>query len=258
MHTSPARPGRILSLTPDHVARVTRPVPEPPPRTDLTRLSDADRVELAGRLLDQLGGAPFWIFAYGSLIWKPAFEHVDTRRGIVHGWRRSFCLKLTQWRGTPEQPGLMLALAPGGSCQGMAYRLPDNDAEARMLRLLDREIDYHEDIPTLRWLTVRSYGETFRALTFYCAPRNDADFAEPPLEQQVRRMARAVGPAGSCAEYLLNTVSHLEALDIHDAYLWRLQRLVAAEIDAFAPPGPAAGAEVAARSQTGQDPFPQG
>jgi cation transport protein ChaC len=45
-------------------------------------------------------------------------------------------------------------------------------------------------------------------------------------------LARAVGPAGSCAEYLLNTVSHLEERGIRDRYLWRLQAMVAAEIDA--------------------------
>jgi cation transport protein ChaC len=43
-------------------------------------------------------------------------------------------------------------------------------------------------------------------------------------------VSKAAGHWGSCAEYLRNTVSHLEELGIHDRNLWRLQRLVAEKI----------------------------
>lgn len=100
-----------------------------------------------------------------------------------------------------------------------------------MLRLLRREVLYHEDIPWLRWLTLRAGGEVFRALTFYCAPEDDPDVLRLPFDEQAARLARAVGPVGSCAEYLHNTVAHLEELGIRDSYLWALQAQVAAEID---------------------------
>ena len=205
----------------------------PGPTNRYTQLTDADRVALADRLLAENAGAPFWVFAYGSLIWKPAFEYVDNRNCIAHGWRRSFCLNIQGWRATPEQPGLMLALAKGGACSGIAYRMPDGDPQERMLRLLDREVSYHVDVPWLRWLTVRAKGEAFRALAFYCSPKNDGDLVQLAITEQAARLARAVGPKGSCAEYLLNTVEHLEALGIRDRYLWRLQALVAAEIDSL-------------------------
>jgi cation transport protein ChaC len=48
-------------------------------------------------------------------------------------------------------------------------------------------------------------------------------------------LAKACGHIGSGAEYLLNTVTHLEAKGIHDANLWRLQKLVAARIEAEHP-----------------------
>ena len=51
-----------------------------------------------------------------------------------------------------------------------------------------------------------------------------------PLERVAWILARACGYAGSGAEYLYNTVSHLEALGIRDRNLWRLQHLVAEEI----------------------------
>jgi len=43
-------------------------------------------------------------------------------------------------------------------------------------------------------------------------------------------LARACGHVGSGAEYLYNTVSHLEEFGIRDRNLWRLQQLVADEI----------------------------
>ena len=224
---------RTLALTDAHLARVARAVPDPGRSTRYTHLTDSEVDSLAQRLLAENDGAPFWLFAYGSLIWKPAFEHVAALPCVAHGWRRSFCMDLRNWRATPDQPGLMLALAKGGACSGVAYRMPDDDPHGRMLRLLRREISYHVDVPWLRWLTVRAGGRSFRALAFYCAPKQDLDYLQLPLAEQAARLARAVGHVGSCAEYLRNTVAHLEALGIRDSYLWKLQSLVAAEIDAL-------------------------
>lgn len=220
-----------MALGPTHLAKVARPVERGPANPRLLRLSDDEFSAQAGHLVADLDGGPFWIFAYGSLIWNPEFEHVEARRGIVHGWRRSFCIHITNWRGTPETPGLMLGLARGGACTGVAYRMPEDDPQGRMLRLLRREVSFHEDLPWLRWVTVRGDGGPIRALAFYCAPPGDPDVVLLPTDEQARRLARAVGFKGSCAEYLQNTVSHLEALGIRDRYLWDLQARVAAKID---------------------------
>lgn len=225
---------RPLALTEALVAEVHRPVPDTglPPHDDLTPLSGDDMMRAAHDLLEQNDGRPFWVFGYGSLIWKPAFDHVEARRVMAHGWRRSFCLEIETWRATPDAPGLMLALVRGGSCAGMAYRLPPDDAPGRMRRLLEREVAYHEDLSLVRWLTVRSPEGPIRALTFYAGAADDPYFLSLPLDEQARRLARAVGHVGSCAEYLRNTVLHLEEIGIRDRYLWRLQHLVAAEIAA--------------------------
>ncbi len=224
---------RQLSLSEAHLARVARAVPDPGQSSRYSQLTDLELDGLARRLLAENNGAPFWLFAYGSLIWKPAFDHVAALPCVAHGWRRSFCLNIQNWRATPDQPGLMLALEKGGACSGVAYQMPDDDPQGRMLRLLRREISYHVDVPWLRWLTVRAQGRAFRAFAFYCAPREDQDYVRLPVAEQAARLARAVGHVGSCAEYLRNTVAHLEALGIRDSYLWKLQKLVAAEIDAL-------------------------
>ncbi|WP_374430031.1 gamma-glutamylcyclotransferase [Tabrizicola sp.] len=225
--------GRVMALGPQHVAKVARVVERKPHQVSYRPLSDAEFKAVAQGFLDQLKDAPLWVFAYGSLIWKPEFDHVEARRGRVHGWRRSFCLNITSWRGTDEVPGLMLALDRGGACAGVVYRMPEDDLQARLLRMLYREIAYHEDLPWLRWVTVRTAEGPVRALAFYCAPASHPDLVRLPLEEQAGRLARAAGYVGSCAEYLYNTVSHLEALGIRDRYLWDLQARVAAEIDSL-------------------------
>ncbi len=224
---------RSLALSEALVARVFRSVAETPGPPHLHYLTDADYDELCDRLCAEVPHEGFWLFAYGSLIWKPGFEHVAAGVARLHGWRRAFCLNLVFWRATPDVPGLMLALAPGGSCRGVAYRMPDDDRRGRMMRLLRRELIAHEDAAWLRWLTVRmADGAAIRTLTFFCAAAGDPDYVNLPFEAQVGRLAKAVGPAGSGAEYLRNTVLGLQASGIHDRYLWRLQTAVAARIRA--------------------------
>lgn len=224
-------PKRRLHLTEAHVARVERIEPEAPAARGLPYMEDADYLRQAQRLLAEAGDDPIWVFGYGSLIWKPAFDAVDSVPCLLHGWRRSFCLHLESWRGTPDEPGLMLALDRGGACRGIAYRMPDDGAEAAMEALLRREIGYAEDLQSVRWLTARAAGQVIRVLVFYAAPLHPGLYVKLPVEEQAHRLARAAGHMGSCAAYLHNTVRHLEDLGIHDRYLWQLQQMVADRID---------------------------
>jgi len=224
---------RPLALTPAHLARVARVVEKPdgPPR--YSELSDDEMEHLAQQKLAELQGGPFWIFAYGSLIWKPALRsRSSSAASRMAGAGRSAC-QCRRGGATPANPGLMLALERGGACAGVAYLMADNAPLECMLQVLRREIASNVDVPWLRWLRVRAEGRVPRALTFYCDPLNDPDVIRLPLDQQARILACAVGPGGSCAEYLHNTFVHLEALGIRDRYLWKLQQMVAAEVDAL-------------------------
>lgn len=228
---------RTLDLTPKLLARVDRILTEDGGDRGFDPLTEDDYAAAADRFLAE-AGAEFWVFAYGSLIWNPEFAHVEARPALIHGWRRSFCIGLTSWRATPDQPGLMLALDHGGSCRGMAFRLAPADPRAQMITLLKREAVHHQGLLTFRWLTARTAAGPVRALTFYAMPSGHPYREHLPIQMQAYRLARAAGRMGSCAAYLRNTVEHLEDLGIHDRYLWDLQRRVAAEIAAMPPLAP--------------------
>ncbi|QIG46564.1 gamma-glutamylcyclotransferase [Nordella sp. HKS 07] len=160
----------------------------------------------------------------------PTFDPVEARRATAIGWHRSFCIELTNWRGTPEQPGLMMALDRGGRCSGMAFRLLDDNRLAELKRMVRREILAREDVGMVRWIKLQTEAGRLRALVFWAGPKGDGISLKLPLDKVAFVLARACGHGGSCAEYLYNTVSHLEALGIRDPNLWRLQQLVAEEI----------------------------
>jgi len=221
---------RRMSLTPELVALCHREEVDPGPDGSWTQLSDDDFRTLATRLSGEADDGPLWVFAYGSLIWKPAFESVEQRRAAAHGWHRSFCLDIKRWRGSREQPGLMMALERGGRCDGVIYRLPDGEKPVQIERLLRREIDDHESVSSVRWVPVRTAQGRLRALGFWVGVTGRGTSLGQPLEKVANILARACGHVGSGAEYLYNTVSHLETFGIHDRNLWRLQDLVADEI----------------------------
>lgn len=106
---------RTLHLTPEHVARVTRNVPDVPYSSTYTRATDAHYEVEADRLMAERPKGPLHVFAYGLLIWKPTFEAVARRRAVAWGWHRQFCIQIRSFRGTPEAPGLMMALMSGGA-----------------------------------------------------------------------------------------------------------------------------------------------
>lgn len=169
-------------------------------------------------------GQDFWVFGYGSLIWRPGFPHVEVRTGLLRGYHRRFCLYSHLYRGTPECPGLVLGLARGGSCRGLIYRVPAAEGEAVMDYLHEREMVMGTYNP--RWLSVDT-DEGRVAAAGYVVDTTHPQYAGKLDDEETARLIRqGHGKGGSCEEYLRNTVHHLEALDMHDHSLHRLLRLV--------------------------------
>jgi cation transport protein ChaC len=207
-------------------------MPPPPPGMQAAAPEDYQRT-IAELLGPDRDADEVWIFAYGSLIWKPACDFVEIRTGLVRGWHRAFCLGWNnRFRGSDANPGLMLALDRGGACNGVLYRLPPGKIDENMTRLLEREMGWLPSPFPPRWVNVKSGERTIRAITF-CIDRHSGRYVSGlSVERIAEVLARAVGSRGSMAEYLYATVRHLEDLGIHDPHLWQLQSLVAAEIEA--------------------------
>jgi cation transport protein ChaC len=174
---------------------------------------------------------PTRLFADGSLIWKPEIEHRAETDGLAHGWHRASCLRALRFRGTPDRPGLMMALYSGGLCRGVVYEVPPGDLERQLDRLFRREFTFKPINNVPRWLTVRTASGTVAALDFVMNRASPHYAGRLPQEPIARTLAQGCGHWGSGAEYLLTIVTHLQARGIRDSCLWRLQRLVAREID---------------------------
>ncbi len=225
---------RIMRLTPALVAHCHRKVETNADQSKYDYYTDADYDRAIEHVLGGRPAGAFWLFAYGSLIWKPEFEALETRRATAQGWHRAFSLLIHNYRGSPEQPGYMMCLDRGGSCDGVVLRLGDEELRKNLHVLLFREIGSDEALASVRWIDVATREGPLSALGFYAGPDQlDYYTAARPMAEVVHGLARACGHWGSGADYLYNTVSHLEAIGIHDDYLWTLQELVADEIEAL-------------------------
>lgn len=229
-----------MALTADLVARCERNEPDPGPEAGYRHYVDADYEAAAGCLLDQAPAGPLWVFAYGSLIWKPAIPTTDHCLAAAPGWHRAFALQLTRYRGSPTQPGLMMGLRRGGRCKGMIHRIADAERRPLLVQLLKREIGCDEDLTGVRWINVECESGRQRALAFWAEPEGLQDWVDLPLPEVARILARACGHVGSGAAYLYHTVAKLDELGIRDRNLWRLQQMVADEIKRLHMPDPAA------------------
>ncbi|MGV8985010.1 MAG: gamma-glutamylcyclotransferase [Cypionkella sp.] len=209
-------------LTPDLVARLPCSVPDPGPmdRPDQGFCAATTARCVLGRLPES---EPLWIFAFGSILWKRRFEVAEERPAKVRGWHRKFCLGPdTRYRGNPEAPGVMLSLDRGGQCAGKVLRMADEGREAALVHLLENE----PPLPPA-WVTAQTPQGPVRAIAFVMA-KDFFGYCGGLCEEEVAdRLASAVGMWGSMAEYLMNTVQHLEEIGIRDSYLSRMERLVA-------------------------------
>jgi cation transport protein ChaC len=170
------------------------------------------------------GSSPLWVFGYGSLIWHPEFRYDVKTRAVVYGFHRSLCLWSREYRGTPERPGLVLGLEPGGSCRGVAFRLPADNAREQLKVLWEREMRTGSYTP--RWLETRATGEgvakRFKALSFVMNREVTNYAGELDRTTLLETLRTARGRRGTSAEYLLSTVKTLSEYGINDRHLAEL------------------------------------
>ncbi len=179
-----------------------------------------DRQAWLDYFLDQ---GEFWIFGYGSLMWRPDFMHSGAFECCAEGVSRRYCIISVAYRGTPECPGRVLGLVEEGSCHGMAFCIQGKDIEPSFNEVWRREMITEAYLPKM--LDVRlTTGEQKQALGFLADP-DHAQYDNSSTEAEVACIIKqAVGPFGRNIDYANETFQHLQQLGVHDDRLWRLHK----------------------------------
>ena len=169
-----------------------------------------------------------WVFAYGSLMWRPGFTYAERSKATLAGYRRRFSVWTVLARGTPAAPGLALALEEGdGVCHGVAYRLGPGERKAGLETLWLREMLTSVYRP--RWVEV-SVGRLATPAIVFVVNKTDEQYAgDLPKAEQASLIAAAHGRLGSCRDYLADTVAELSPHGIEEPELAMLLR----EVDAI-------------------------
>jgi len=176
-------------------------------------------------------GTPFYIFAYGSLMWNPSFTFDARHVATIRGYHRSFRVWSRINRGTPDKPGLVLTLDRGGSCRGLVYRIHPDLVQEQMNLIWKREMNYGSYRP--KWLNCSVGDETFRALAFTVNRQCSGYAGQIPMEAVVETIASASGRYGPAYEYLFSTIDSLREHGIRDSRVEQLASLVRARMAAL-------------------------
>ncbi|TVY28056.1 Glutathione-specific gamma-glutamylcyclotransferase [Lachnellula hyalina] len=167
----------------------------------------------------------FWLFGYGSLIWKPP-PHFDQRiPGYVTGYVRRFWQASQDHRGTPDKPGRVVTLiersfwetlsdphpsASSDKVWGTAYRI-ETAKVAEVKEYLDiREINGY----TIHYTDFHPADASpmIKTLVYIGTPDNDQFMGPQDPERLAEHIYRSKGPSGPNKDYLLSLETALDGL----------------------------------------------
>ncbi|MFZ0852402.1 MAG: gamma-glutamylcyclotransferase [Hyphomicrobiaceae bacterium] len=171
--------------------------------------------------------AEHWIFAYGSLMWRPGFAYEEARHARLIGYRRCFCIYSMYHRGSPDRPGLVLGLDRGGTSEGIAYRISAANYPATVQYLRGREqvSGVYREVRVAVALLGGVRREVM-ALTYVVERAHPSYAGRLPLALQARLIRGASGLSGINLDYLISTLGHLAELGIRERDLQRLLAMI--------------------------------
>ncbi|MSQ64457.1 MAG: gamma-glutamylcyclotransferase [Betaproteobacteria bacterium] len=173
------------------------------------------------QFLERLPRGDLWVFGYGSLMWAPGFRASEHAAALVRGYHRALCILSNRYRGTLEKPGLVMGLCRGGSCWGMAFRVPAARVRRVLATLWKREMLNRVYKPTLIPVLLAP-GRRIHALAFVADTTHRQFVRELDLHGRARLVAQGIGQRGRCVDYIRNTLEHMLALGVNDPHLARI------------------------------------
>jgi len=172
-------------------------------------------------------GEDLWVFAYGSLMWRPDFPFVEQIEARLIGAHRALCVYSFVHRGTAERPGLVLGLDRGGACRGIAYRVTvaERIRTVAYLRKREQVTSVYREVIRPVWLR-RQPEERVPALC-YMVDRGHPQYAgRLALEQQLHHVRQGHGLSGANRDYVIATVASLEQLGYRETQLHQLAQML--------------------------------
>ena len=168
--------------------------------------------------------------------WRDEYQHLvmlqekinvyitflEQKRARLIGEHRSLCIYSMVHRGTPEKPGLVLGLDRGGACQGVAFRVAAADKKATIAYLREREqvTSVYREVMRSVWLESDA-RKRVRALAYVADRSHDQYAGRLTMDEQLRLVRQGHGAYGPNDEYVIATVTALEAQGVRDAPLQR-------------------------------------
>jgi glutathione-specific gamma-glutamylcyclotransferase len=219
--------GQLTGISREDIERdVSREAIKNSPHASRLLTEEAMQASLDEMLRNWNGRDDVFVFGYGSLIWNPCMEHSGRLTGTVRGYHRRFCLWSNVYRGTPENPGLVLGLDSGGAVRGVLFRL-DASVARRELELLWRREMFGGSY-VARWLKAKTDDDEVMAIGFVINRDAPSYAGRLSDETVVEKLATCRGRYGSGADYLAQTAASLRAAGIDDKHLDKLCDLLAA------------------------------
>jgi len=162
-----------------------------------------------------------WVFGYGSLMWRPGFPYEEVLPASLDGYRREMCIQSVRYRGTPDAPGLVCGLMPGGRCRGLAYRIHADKKESVIRYLDERELVNDVYLPCHVNLELEG-GFRVKART-YVADTEHLQYAGAWSDTlKIKYLIQGYGKEGRSLDYLASIIEQLSHLGMVDEQLTQL------------------------------------
>ncbi|CAG9855302.1 unnamed protein product [Phyllotreta striolata] len=166
-----------------------------------------------------------WVFAYGSLCWRPGFQFRRAVMGHVKGFQRRFWQGNTQHRGTEKKPGRVATLVEGqGKVHGIAFALHGEAAIPYLSQREEKLGGYVSHFTTFHPMQ----GEPFQVLVYIADFRNPHWLGYADEKAIANEIINCKGPCGTNVEYVIRLANFMREhfAEENDAHLFTIEEEV--------------------------------